>query len=305
MPIGRPVANTTTYILDSRLQPVPIGVPGELHLGGVQIGRGYHNRPELTAEKFIPDPFSGKPAARLYKTGDLARYQPDGNIEFLGRIDHQVKIRGFRIELGEIESRLMEHDAIKNAVVVAREDRPGDQRLIAYLVSNSSKPPTTGALKDFLLRTLPDYMVPTAFVWLKELPLSPNGKVDRKALPVPDSIHAAPTKSLVLPRTEMEKTLVGIWQKALGVEQVGTEDNFFELGGNSLLLVRIQGELRALLNQDLPVTVLFQYPTISSLAGYSSRQDSRKTAAPKIRQRAERQIAARMERLKLAGKRDE
>lgn len=308
VPLGRPVANTTTYILDSRLQPVPIGVPGELHLGGVQIGRGYHNRPELTVEKFIPDPFTDRPGARLYKTGDLARYLPDGNIEFLGRMDHQVKIRGFRIELGEIESRLAEHDAIKNAVVVAREPRDGgtgDQQLIAYLVSNSSEQPRTGVLKQFLLRTLPDHMVPSAFVWLKEFPLSPNGKVDRKALPAPSSVGTEPGKSRVLPRTEMEKTLAVIWQKALGVEQVGAEENFFELGGNSLLLVRIQGELRTLLNQDLTVTVLFQYPTISSLASYLSQKDSRRAAAPKIRQRAERQIAARLGRIPLAKERDE
>ena len=184
--IGRPIANTQIYILDPHLQPVPLGVPGELHIGGAGLARGYLNRPELTAEKFIPDPFSNEPGARLYQTGDLARYLPDGNIEFLGRLDHQVKIRGFRIELGEIETALNTYPAVREAVVVAREDNPGDKRLVAYVVLGQEQALTISDLRGFLKQKLPDYMVPSAFVALDALPLTPNGKVDRRALPAPD-----------------------------------------------------------------------------------------------------------------------
>ncbi|MBZ5554814.1 MAG: amino acid adenylation domain-containing protein [Acidobacteriia bacterium] len=299
VPIGRPVANTQTYILDGRLQPVPIGVAGELHLGGVQIGRGYHNRPELTAEKFIPDPFRQEPGARLYKTGDLARYLPDGNIEFLGRIDHQVKIRGLRIELGEIEFQLAAHPAVKEVVVVARQDEPGDQRLVAYLVAGEAAAPGTSELRTFLLHTLPDYMVPAAFVWLKQLPLSPNGKVDRRALPAPDKTQRDLEKPFVAPRTELERALAGLWQSALNVEKVGLEDNFFELGGHSLLLVQVHGKLRAHLHRDLPITELFQYPTIRALAEHLSESAPKEGSTKNIRRRAERQIAARSRRVEL------
>ena len=199
VPIGRPVANTQTYILDRCLQPVPIGVPGELHLGGVQVGRGYHNRPELTAEKFIPDPFSAEAEARLYKTGDLARYLPDGAIEYLGRLDHQVKIRGFRIELGEIESVLAGHPGVREAVAVAREDVPGDKRLVAYLTRTAEELPSVPELRDLLQAKLPDYMVPSAFVTLERFPLTPNGKVDRKALPIPEIIAGQAASGYVAP----------------------------------------------------------------------------------------------------------
>lgn len=200
--IGRPIANTQVYILDPHLNPVSIGIPGELHLGGAGLARGYLNRPELTAEKFIPNPFSDDPRARLYKTGDLARYLPDGNIEFLGRIDHQVKIRGFRIEPGEIEAVLSQHPPVREAVVIVREDTPGDQRLIAYVVARAEAPSLT-ELRGFIQSKLPEHMIPTAFVLLDKMPVTPNGKLDRKALPAPEYRSDKP---FVAPRTSAEKT---------------------------------------------------------------------------------------------------
>jgi amino acid adenylation domain-containing protein len=262
VPIGKPIANTQCHILDPQLQPVPIGEPGELHLGGIQVGRGYHHRPELTAEKFIPDPFRSEPDARLYKTGDLARYLPDGNIEYLGRLDHQVKIRGFRIELGEIEAALAAHSAVKQVVVVAREDQPGMKRLVAYLVG--AEVPVK-ELRTWLLRTLPDYMVPAAFVWLKELPLSPNGKVDRKALPAPDSERPELPNEFVAPSTPAEHTLAAIWSEVLGVKSVGIHDSFFELGGDSIRAIQVLARAQA---KGLPATLaqLLTTPTIYELA---------------------------------------
>ena len=265
VPIGQPIANTQCYILDPQLRPLPIGEPGELHLGGVQIGRGYHNRPELTAEKFIPDPFRNEPGARLYKTGDLARYRPDGVIEYLGRIDHQVKIRGFRIELGEIEAALAAHSAVKQVVVVAREDQPGRKRLVAYLVG-AGVPVTE--LRTWLLQTLPDYMVPAAFVWLNALPLSPNGKVDRNALPVPDSERPELPNEFVAPTTPAEQTLAEIWSKVLGVKSVGIHDSFFELGGDSIRAIQVLARAQA---KGLPATLaqLFETPTIHGVARHA------------------------------------
>jgi amino acid adenylation domain-containing protein len=212
--IGHPVDNTQCYVLDAHLQPVPIGVAGELHIGGVGLARGYLNRPELTAEKFIPNPFSEEPGARLYKTGDLVRYLPDGNLEFLGRIDHQVKIRGFRIELGEIETVLGQHPSVRDVVVLAREDSPGEKRLVAYLVVEEEPGPTTAELRSFLKEKLPDYMVPSAFVVLEAFPLTPNGKVDRKALPKPD-VEKFTEKHYVGPETELERAITAIWQQVL------------------------------------------------------------------------------------------
>jgi acyl-coenzyme A synthetase/AMP-(fatty) acid ligase len=238
-PIGRPIANTQVYILDTSLQPVPIGVPGELHIGGVALARGYLNRPELTAATFIPHPFSTEPGARLYKTGDLARYLPDGNIEFLGRLDYQVKIRGFRIELGEIESLLSHHPAIREAVVVAREDKPGDRRLVAYLRPHQQACPTSAELRSFLTQKLPDYMVPSAFVFLDALPLTANGKIDRRALPAPDQRRRELEETYVAPRSPLEELLAKVWQEVLGVERVSVYDNFFNIGGHSLLSMRV------------------------------------------------------------------
>ncbi len=264
--IGRPIANTEIYILDRHLQPVPVGVPGELHIGGAGLARGYLNRLELTAEKFIPHPFSDDPCARLYKTGDLARYRPDGNIEFLGRLDYQVKIRGFRIELGEIETVLGQHPAVCQALVVAREDQPGDKRLVAYLVPNQPSPPSVRELRDFLQEKLPTYMVPAAFVILDALPLTPNGKVDRRTLPPPDTARPELGEAWVPPRTPTEESLVAIWAEVLGLEQVSIHDNFFELGGHSLLATQVISRVRDVLQLDLPVRTLFEMPTIAGLA---------------------------------------
>ncbi|MGH7829001.1 MAG: non-ribosomal peptide synthetase, partial [Candidatus Binatia bacterium] len=231
-PIGRPVTNTQTYLLDSHLQPVPVGVPAELHIGGVGLARGYLNRPDLTAERFIPNPFSSEPGARLYKSGDWVRYLPDGNIEFLGRIDHQVKIRGFRIEPGEIEAVLTQHPAVREAVVIKREESAGDGRLVAYIVPQGEPSPTLAELRGFVKSRLPDYMIPSAFVTLHSLPLSPNGKLDRRALPVPGP-NRPEVETFVPPRTPVEELLAMIWAQILKVDRVGMHDNFFDLGGHS------------------------------------------------------------------------
>ncbi|HEB87640.1 MAG TPA: amino acid adenylation domain-containing protein, partial [Gammaproteobacteria bacterium] len=265
-PIGRPIANTQMYILDRHSCPVPTGVTGELYIGGTALACGYLNRPELTDEKFIPDPFSDSKDARLYKTGDLARYLPDGNIEFLGRIDHQVKIRGFRIELGEIESVLGEHAGIKHTVVVAREDAPGEKRLVAYIVPVQAQAPGVSELRHYLKEKVPDYMIPPAFVMLDALPLTPTGKVDRKALPAPDRQHTTRDEGIVKPRNITEETLVSIWCKLLGLDTVGIHDNFFELGGHSLLSVRLLDKIEKTFGKKLPLAALFQAPTIDALA---------------------------------------
>ncbi len=268
--IGRPVANTQAYILDRYLQPVPIGVTGQLYLGGVQVGHGYNNRAEMTAEKFIPDPFSHATGARLYKTGDLARYLVDGNIEFLGRADDQVKIRGFRIELGEVENTLRQHPAVHEAVVTAREDTPGDKRLVAYVVLAGEAAFTTAELRDYLKQKLPDYMVPAAYVRLEALPLTPNGKLDRKALPAPEG-DAYAVRGYEAPQGEVETTLAGMWADLLKVEQVGRHDNFFELGGHSLSVVSLIERMRQKgLHAD--VLALFITPTLAELAAAVGRQ---------------------------------
>jgi len=266
IPIGRPIANTEAYILDKQLQLVPVGVPGELFTGGDGLARGYLNRPDLTREKFIPHPFSTEPGARLYKTGDLVRYSPDGNIEFLGRIDHQVKIRGFRIELGEIESVLGRHEAVREVVVMAREDVPGDKRLVAYLIPEGEQAPSVSVLRQHVKEKLPDYMVPNAFVMLAKFPLTPNGKMDRRALPAPEHTRPELEETYVAPRTPVEQSLAEIWANVLGVERVGVNDNFFELGGNSLLAVKLFVRIRQWSSIDLPLATLFRSPTIRALA---------------------------------------
>jgi amino acid adenylation domain-containing protein len=262
--IGRPINNTQLYILDRHLQPVPVGVSGELHIGGDGLARGYLNRPELTAEKFIPNPFSDKPGSRLYKTGDLARYLPDGNIEFLGRIDHQVKIRGFRIELGEIEAVLSQHPGVQEAVVTVREDLPGDKRLVAYFVVRQVTV-SSRELRDFLRRQLPEYMVPAAFMRLDALPLTPNGKIDRRALPAPE-FHPELELSFVAPRTPFEELLASIWSAVLNIEQIGADDNFFELGGHSLLATQVISRVNDTWSIELPLRNLFEASTIAALA---------------------------------------
>jgi amino acid adenylation domain-containing protein len=268
IPIGRPIANTQLYILDQYLQPVPIGVPGELHIGGAGLARGYLNRPSLTAQKFIHNPFSGNPSDRLYKTGDLTRYLPDGNIEFLGRIDNQVKIRGFRIELGEIEAVLAQHPDVLQAVVVVREDNPGNKYLAAYLVPKleAAAPPKSSELRSFLLAKLPDYMVPGAFVFLETMPLTPNGKIDRRVLPAPDSSRREQEDKFVAPSTPTEEILAAIWAEVLGLQLVCINDNFFDLGGHSLLATQIISRIWEAFKIELPLRHLFEAPTIASLS---------------------------------------
>jgi amino acid adenylation domain-containing protein len=266
-PIGKPIANKQIYLLDEHLQPVPTGVPAQLYIAGDGLARSYLNRPELTAEKFIPNPFGDKPGTRLYKTGDLARYRADGNIEFLGRIDRQVKIRGFRIELGEIEAVLSQHPAVRETVVTAIEDESDNKRLIAYAVPLQN-PLTINELRRFLEDKLPNYMVPTAFVILDKLPLTPNGKIDRRSLPIPEALRPELEVAYVMPRTEIERTIATVWQQALKVEKIGIHDNFFELGGHSLLMVKVNSQLRELFKTDLSMLDMFRYPTISFLAEY-------------------------------------
>ena len=243
-----------------------------MHIGGDGLARGYLNRPELTADKFIPNPFSEGPGERLYKTGDLARYLPDGDIEFLGRIDHQVKIRGFRVELREIETVLLSHPAVGEAVVLAHEAAKGDKQLVAYVVGKHAPAPTVTQLRRFLQEKLPDYMVPATFVWLDAFPLTPNGKVDRRALPPPDGLRPELESAYVAPRSEVERTIATIWQEVLHLEKLGTHDNFFDLGGHSLLMAFVLGKLRAVFPKALSMIDLFKYPTINALANYLSQE---------------------------------
>ncbi len=283
VPIGKPISNTQVYILDDHLQPVPIGVAGELHTGGDGLARGYLNRPELTQSRFIPNPFTK--SGKLYKTGDLARYLPDGSIEFLGRIDNQVKIRGFRVEIGEIEAVLGRHPSIQDVKVIDREDRPGDKRLVAYIVLDRSTNPTDNLssatltagssatltasgreLRTFLQSRLPDYLIPSAFVEMDNLPLTLNGKVDRRALPAPEYIRQDASDSRVAPRNDVERQLVEIWERVLDVQPVGIRDNFFELGGHSLMAVRLFTEIEKSFGKSILLSTLFQAQTIEDLA---------------------------------------
>jgi len=265
IPIGRPIANTTVYVLERNMNPAPIGVTGEIYIGGPGVARGYLNRPELSAERFVPDPFSSEPAARLYKTGDLARYLSTGEIEFVGRMDGQVKIRGFRIELGEIEAALCRHPAVKEAVVAVREDAPEGKVLAAYVIAKEPMTPSAAELRGFLAKTLPDYMIPATFTPIGSIPLTPNGKVDRRALPAPEH-HAASDAVRAAPKNEVECKLVEIWKTLFNVPTVGVQDNFFDLGGHSLLAVRLVARIEEVFGRKLPLTVLFQAPTIEKLA---------------------------------------
>jgi amino acid adenylation domain-containing protein len=265
--IGRPIANTQVYILSPFLQPVPIGVPGEMYIGGDSLARGYLKRPELTTERFIPNPFTDTPGERLYKTGDLVRYLPDGNIEFLGRIDQQVKIRGFRIELGEIEIILAGHPGVKEAITLTREDIPGNKRIVAYTILRADAGSITGKeLRMFLKTKLPEYMVPWKVLIIEAFPLTPNGKIDRKALPAPDDFGTQREQPYVVPRTPNEQTIADIWADVLGVEQVGIYDNFFEIGGHSLLATQIISRIRQEFHIDLPLRHLMEEPTIANLS---------------------------------------
>jgi amino acid adenylation domain-containing protein len=318
VPIGRPIANTQMHILDARFQPVPIGVAGELYIGGIGLARGYLGRPELTAERFIPNPFTDfrfgifdfglaatdtaiqnrkskiQNGERLYRTGDLARYREDGNIEYLGRIDHQVKIRGFRIELGEIEAALRQHPAVADAVAVVREDTLGDKRLVGYIVprledggwkiedgplgatsqpSSILHPPSSilSELRSFLKQWLPEYMIPSAFMAIQAVPLSPNGKADRRALPAPESPRPQLEATYAAPQTEIERAIASIWKEVLHVDAVGLHDNFFDIGGHSLHMAQVHSKLREISAGEMSIVDLFQYPTVSALARYLSR----------------------------------
>ena len=408
--IGRPIANTQIYLLDEHLQPVPVGVPGELYIGGAGLARGYFNRPELTAQKFIVNPLSQEPSARLYKTGDLARYQRDGNIEYLGRIDHQVKVRGFRIELGEIEVVLSQHPDVRESVVVKREDASGNQRLVAYIVSNPTPERTpfkseclaefdgnpavklrtedlslggvvllgvpdtcgpgqtvrlclhlpgfdeelwlagtvawcrgnqagielalgaieqdifqhsiaylletqgfwkflqrtaVGSLRNVLKQKLPNSMVPSSFVFLSHFPLTPNGKVDPLALPVPDALNPQLETTYVAPQTELEQIIATVWQQVLHLEKVGVEDSFFDLGGHSLLMAQAQSKLREVVDREVSIVELFKYPTISSLAKYLSEEPEEKSSLGQSQERVKKQkdaINRQKQKQRLQGK---
>jgi amino acid adenylation domain-containing protein len=280
--IGRPIANTQVFILDSYKNPTPIGVSGEIYIGGAGVARGYLNRPELTAEKFITHSFDGGAAQRLYRTGDLARYLPDGNIEFIGRMDNQIKIRGFRIELGEIEAVLNQHPKVRDAVVLAREDCPGGKRLVAYVVGHDHEEMQSDALKQFLKTKLPDYMVPSAWVNLVSLPHMPNGKIARAALPAPDAGPLDANVRFAAPRTEVEKTLARIWAEVLKLERVGIQDNFFDLGGHSLLATQVISRVRNAFNIEIPLRTLFESPTIEQMAALIMEHQGKRLAGDEI-----------------------
>ena len=269
VPVGRPIANTQTYILDSHLQPVLVGVHGELYIGGDGLTPGYLNHPELTAERFVRNPFSDQPGSRLYRTGDLARFRNDGDIEFLGRVDNQLKVRGYRVELGEIEAILNQHVAVKECVVVARERESSEEKeLVGYIVPNQDSVASVSNLRSLLRQKLPDYMIPSVFVFLNALPLTPNGKVDRSKLPPPGYSRPSLDQGFVEPRSEIEELVAQVWREVLKLDKIGVYDNFFELGGHSLLATRAVVRLRNNFNVDLPLRKLFELPTVAVLAEY-------------------------------------
>jgi acyl-coenzyme A synthetase/AMP-(fatty) acid ligase len=265
VPIGYPIANTQMFVLDGRMRAVPAGVPGELYIGGHAVARGYWQRPTLTAEKFVPNPFAAEAGQRMYQSGDLARYRKDGSIEYLGRLDHQVKVRGFRIELGEIEAALLRQPSIQDAAVIAREQRTGEKHLVSYLAVNGNGRVDVTELRNALSQELPAYMVPAAFVVLPKLPLSPNGKVDRKTL-MQMEVQLESTQEYAAPRTELEKQLLQIWEEVLELNSIGIHDNFFEIGGNSLLAVQISTRIHRRLTAAISVRQIFEFPTVSGLS---------------------------------------
>ena len=265
IPIGTAITNTQVYLLDRYLNPVPVGVVGELYTGGEGLARGYWRRPDLTAERFVPNPFGQTGGERLYRTGDLARYLPDGNIEFIGRADNQVKIRGFRIELGEIEAAIKQHEAVRDAVVVVRQDEEGEKRLVAYVVLRSPNAGSSDTIREFLRVKLPDYMIPSSFVMLENLPLTANGKINYQALRTASDSNRRDEAGYVGGRDEVERKLVRIWEELLGVKPIGVKDNFFDLGGHSLLATRLIARIEKTLGH-VSLSNLFQSPTIESLA---------------------------------------
>ena len=264
--IGCPITNTQIYILDSHLHPVPVGISGEIYISGEGLARGYLNQPAMTSEKFIPHPFSQKSGMRLYKTGDLARYLSDGNIEFLGRIDNQVKIRGFRIELGEIEALLNQHPEVQETVVIAREDVPGNKRLVAYVVPQPKSNSRANELRSFLQEKLPDFMIPAIFVSLQALPLTANEKVDQRALPAPNQVNTWVDEYFVAPRNSLEEQLTTIWAEVLRIEKVGIYNNFFSLGGYSLLVTQLISRMRDDIGVQLVIQDVFNYPNVAEFS---------------------------------------
>jgi amino acid adenylation domain-containing protein len=269
--LGRPIANTQLYLLDASLEPVPIGVHGELYIGGDGVARGYWRRAELTAERFVPNAFSRRAGERMYRTGDLARYLGNGELEYIGRSDHQVKIRGFRIELGEIEAALSEQAIVRDAVVLAREDTPGDKRIVAYVVLNQECAALADELRRLIKDQLPSLMIPAAFVFLDALPLTPNGKIDRKALPAPDRVRPEIEAVFVAPRTPIEEMMAATWSQVLQLEKIGIYDNFFSIGGHSLLAAQVLNRVQQTFNVELPLSIFFETPTVSALAAQIAR----------------------------------
>lgn len=272
-PIGRPIKNMQIYLLDQDLQPVPFGIPGEMYIGGAGVARGYLNRPQLTAEKFIPNPYDKKGGSRIYKTGDLARYLSDGNIEFLGRTDYQVKVRGYRIELGEVESVLMRHQLVSQAVVVTAGEATSDRKLAAYVVPIKGNPIDVDQIRLFMRESLPDYMVPTAFKIMAELPLNNSGKVDRQKLPPIDADQDGREAIYVPPQTGLEREIAAVWQEILKVDRVSLDDNFFDLGGHSLLMTKTHLRLQEVMERELSIVDLFSYPTIRLLAAFLNKDE--------------------------------
>jgi amino acid adenylation domain-containing protein len=273
VPIGRPIANTQVYLLDPHLHPVPDGMRGELYIGGVGLARGYLNRPQLSAEKFIHNPFTSDPGARLYKTGDMARYLPNGDIEFLGRSDEQVKVRGFRVEIGEVESALAQHPSVHGSIIAVREDEAGSKQLVAYIVPERKPGPSGAELRNFLREKLPDYMIPSVFVTLDSLPLTPNGKVDKRALPEPRRVSVGRDQTGKAPRDPLQAQLAQIWESVLGQRPIGVDQNFFELGGHSLLAVRLMHSMEQTFGRRLPITMLFHAPTVERLAALLQKEE--------------------------------
>jgi len=296
VPLGRPLPGTRTYVLDSSLNPVPIATPGNIYIGGEGVARGYFKQPSLTAESFVPDPFSNSAGARLYKTGDIGRYLPDGNIQFLGRHDHQIKIRGYRVELGEIEVALCRHPAVSRAVVIVDGDSQ-DNRIVAYLVTSSVPPPSQAELRRHLREQLPEYAVPAEYVLLEQLPLTPAGKVDRRALPSPVNVAGNVNETYIAPRNEMEQTIAAVWRDFLRLERMGIHDNFFDVGGHSLVLLRVRSKLCEVLEREISIVTMFEHPTISSLAEYLNSRAPESLSFLKVRGEA----AARRESMSRKG----
>lgn len=282
--IGGPIDNTQLYILDDFLHPMPIGIPGELCIGGAGLARGYATRPALTADRFVAHPYTDHPGERLYRTGDRARYRCNGTIEYLGRLDHQVKLRGYRIELGEIEAVLMQHPAVHMAIALVREDSTSDAQLVAYITAQQDHQPIAEELGTFLRQKVPEYMIPTFFVVLESLPMTPNGKVDRHALPSPDQSPSTKQRTYVAPRTVVEEVLVMMWRSVLNVEQIGVTDNFFQIGGHSLKAARLVALIRKTFQMDVPLRRLFEMTTVAALAEYLITHEAKPEQTEKIAQ---------------------